>query len=382
MKTCKIGIWNDTVPGIYYDNDGICNYYHLHKNLCETFKRGEEGKADWQEFVKNMKEKKGNSKYHCIVGVSGGVDSSYLMHILVNEYGLNPLAVNLDNGWNSEIAVNNIRKITRKLNIDLETYVVDYEEMKGIMRAYIKSCLPWIDIPTDVAIKSSLYKVSAKEGIKFIIRGNDFRSEGKQPREWTYSDHKQLSFIIKKFSNVKVKTFPTLSFIDIIFNSFVRNIKELKPFYYLDYNKQEAKKLLISQYEWQDYGGHHHENLFTKFAMAYWLPKKFGIDKRIINLSAQVASGMISRDEALNEIAKDFDTPEKLNELRTYFLKKLDFSDEEFEIIMKQPNKFYYDYPNLFSTIEKIYPFFKPFQKLLFKQVPMSFVEIENRKKL
>jgi hypothetical protein len=162
----------------------------------------------------------------------------------------------------------------------------------------------------------------------------------------------------------------------------VRNIKELKPFYYLDYNKQEAKKLLISQYEWQDYGGHHHENLFTKFAMAYWLPKKFGIDKRIINLSAQVASGVISRNDALSEIGKDFDTEEKLNELRTYFLKKLDFTDEEFDIIMKQPNKFYYDYPNLFSTIVKIYPLFKPFQKLLFKQVPMSFVEIENRKKL
>lgn len=382
MKICTKGIWNDTVPGITYDNQGISNYYHLQKALENNFPRGEKGQKIWSEFVSEMKEAGKNNRYDCIIGVSGGVDSSYLMHLMKKKYGLRPLAVNLDNGWSSDIAVQNIRKITQQLDIDLETYVINYEEIKDLLKSYVRASIAWIDIPTDRAIKGALYKVASRENIKFIIRGNDFRSEGKQPREWTTSDHKQLTYIHKKFGNgVKLKTYPPLRNFDLFKYGYVKKIKEIRPFYFLDYKKQEAKSMLIEKYDWQDYGGHHHENIFTKFAMSYWLPKKFGIDKRIINLSAQVVSGAISRDEALNQIKQPFDTDERLEEMKTYVLKKLDITIQEFEEIWKKPNNYYYDFPNNFSFREKIMKYGNPIIKKIYKLRPMSFFEMEMRQK-
>ena len=196
MKYCAKGLWNETIPNINFNSDGVSNFCDLQELMMSQYPRGEKGKADWKKIVNTIKSKRGKSKYDCVVGVSGGVDSSFLLVILKSE-GLNPLAVNLDNGFNSKIAVQNIFKVTKALDIDLETFVVDYEEMKDILRSYMKASLPWIDAPTDLAIKAVMYKVAIKEGIKYIIRGNDFRSEGKQPKEWTYIDNKQLRFIHK-----------------------------------------------------------------------------------------------------------------------------------------------------------------------------------------
>jgi len=377
MKRCSKGIWDETIPGIEFDEYGVSNFCKLQEVMMAQYPRGEKGKKDWASLVEKMKKSKSKSGYHCVVGVSGGVDSSYLM-VLLKEAGLNPLAVNLDNGFNSDIAVQNIYKITKKLHIDLETYVIDYEEIKDLLRAYIRARLPWVDTPTDMAIKAVMYKIAFQENIKFIIRGNDFRSEGKQPKEWTYSDAKQLKYIHKKFGNgIKLKTYPMLSFTKMVYAAFFKKIKDVRPFYYLDYKKQEAKKMLIAEYRWEDYGGHHHENLFTKFAMAYWLPKKFGIDKRLINLSAQILSGAISRDEALKQIQQPFASEKELEELRDYTIKKLKISNDEFNKIWNSENKKTFDYPSNYKLIYGLIDKLKPLVRLVFDYKPMSISEKE-----
>ncbi len=372
MRICAKGIWDETIPGIKFDEEGVSNFCRLQEKMMADYPRGETGAKDWAEIVSKIKAVGKNHRYDCIIGVSGGVDSSYLLH-MAKEYGLRPLAVNLDNGFNSEIAVQNIYKVTSKLNIDLETYVIDYEEIKDLMLSYMKASLPWIDAPTDNAIKAAMYKIAQKEGIKYIIRGNDFRSEGKQPKEWTFSDNKQLKYVHKKFgSGIRLKTYPELPFIKLVYFGLVKKIKDVRPFYYIDYNKQDTKKFLIDTYGWQDYGGHHHENLFTKFAMAYWLPKKFGIDKRKINLSAQVLSGVMTRDEALKAVAQPFDTPENLQNLKTYVIKKLGIDENTFDGIFKSENKFFTDYPSDYRLIFANIKYFKWIITRVYSFKPMS----------
>ena len=371
-KVCKKGIWDETIPGITFDEEGISNYCYLQQKMMADYPKGEKGKKDWEDIIRQIKVSGKNKKYDCIIGVSGGVDSSYLLY-LAKEYGLKPLAVHLDNGFNSEIAVNNIHKITSTLNIDLKTLVVNYEEMKDLLKSYMRASMPWIDFPTDLAIKATMYEIAIKENIHFILRGNDFRSEGKQPTEWTYSDSKQLQYIHKKFgSGIKLKTYPLLSFQKLIYAGLIKKTKDVRPFYYLSYNKENAKNVLIDKFEWKDYGGHHHENVFTKFAMAYWLPMKFGIDKRKINLSAQIISGAIKRDDALKQINLPFDSPEELEKLKEYVLKKLDMKQETFDSILKSQNKNYVDYPSNYKLIYDNIKHFKWFVKRLYSFKPMS----------
>ncbi|MEI8138150.1 MAG: glycosyltransferase, partial [Bacteroidota bacterium] len=216
-KICEKGIWDETIPEIRFDAEGVSNYCRLQEKMMKDHPRGEVGRRSWEDFVIKIKQAGKKNTYDCIIGVSGGVDSSYLLHIC-KDYGLRPLAVHLDNGFNSEIAVNNIHKVISALNIDLKTHVINYEEIKDLFRSYMKASLPWIDAPTDLAIKATMYKIAHQEGIKYIIRGNDFRSEGKQPTEWTYSDSRQLKYIHKKFgSGVKLKTYPLQSFFKMVY---------------------------------------------------------------------------------------------------------------------------------------------------------------------
>lgn len=380
-KICTLGVWDETVPGIAFDDKGVCNYAKIQLKLMEIYPRGQKGQADWEHIVELVKKKGRNKKYNCIVGVSGGVDSSYLLFLLKKKYGLRPLAVTLDNGWSSEIAVKNIKLMTDALSIDLETYVIDYEEIKDLLRSYMYSSLPWIDTPTDTAIKAVMYKIALRENIKFIFRGNDFRTEGKQPREWTYSDGKQLKYVHRSFGHLRrLKTFPYLPFWKIIYAGFIRHVKDYRPYYYLDYSKADAKTFLEKEYGWRYYGGHHHENLFTKFAMSVWLPDKFAIDKRIINLSAQILSNEIAREKALQELYVPALNIEQKNELIKYVLKKLDFSEAEFDSIMSAKNMSYHDYPNYEKLLFFVLKFLSPLIKLVYNQKPMTFIEMEMNK--
>ena len=372
MRICTKGVWDETIPGISFDEKGVSNYCTLQETMMADYPRGEKGLADWNALVSAMKKAGQNNRYDCVVGVSGGVDSSFLLHTAIQQ-GLRPLAVNLDNGFNSEIAVQNIYKVTSKLGIDLETYVINYEEIQDLLRAYMKAGMPWIDTPTDLAIKATMYKVAQAEGIRYILRGNDFRSEGKQPKEWTYADARQLRHIHRRFgSGVRLKTYPMLTLPRMAWAGLLKGIKDVRPYYYLDYRKQDAKRLMIDLYDWQDYGGHHHENLFTKFAMAYWLPRKFGIDKRKINLSAQVLSGAITRNEALVQLQQPFATERELTETRAYVQKKLALSEAEFQQIWTGLAHSTFDYPSNYSLQLTLAGILQPILRRLYAFTPMT----------
>ncbi|MCG8552805.1 MAG: N-acetyl sugar amidotransferase [Desulfobacterales bacterium] len=367
---CSKGIWDTSIPGITFDGDGVSNYCRFQELMMDTYPRGDKGRADWEALVARMKVKGRGRSYDCIVGVSGGVDSSYLL-VLMKKYGLRPLAVNLDNGFNSKIAVQNLYKVTKALDIDLETYVIDYEEVTDLLYAYMRAGIPWIDSPTDGAIKAVMYKIALKENVKFIVRGNDFRSEGKQPKEWTSGA--DVIHIHKKFGRgVCLKTYPKLSIPKIIYAGVFRRIRDIRPYYYLSYKKQDARKMLQEQFGWQDYGGHHHENLFTKFVMSYWLPRKFGIDKRRINLSAQVLSGAMTRDSALTQVEKPFGVEEEIAALKNYVLKKLDINEDEFKEIWDAPNKKAADFPANDRYIYGAIKYAKPLIDQIYAFVPMS----------
>lgn len=378
MDICTRGIWNSSVPGITFNKKGVSNYAVMFDRLCEAYPRGEKGQSEWTAIVDKIKREGINKQYDCIIGVSGGTDSCYLLY-LAKEYGLHPLAVNLDNGWNSDIAVRNIKKLTQKLNIDLETYVINYEEVKYVLRAYLKASLPWVDSPTDLAIKAVLYKIARREKINYILNGSDFRSEGKQPTEWTYSDAKQMLYLVRKFENRKLHSFPYYTLISLFFNGYILKIKMYRPYYYLDYQKKNAQKFLTDNFGWEYYGGHHHENLFTKFTIAYWLPQKFGIDKRIITLSAQILSGEISRDEALSLIKDDLYTSDQLKIDKEFVLKKLDLTSDEFDKFWNAPNKYYFDYPSYMPLIKKYHKLFSNLISKVLPFKPSMLFESENR---
>ncbi|HOV83193.1 MAG TPA: N-acetyl sugar amidotransferase [Paludibacteraceae bacterium] len=359
-EVCRIGVFDQSIPDIQFDATGKSNYAYLFDALVEAYPRGEKGQKDWKKFLGDIKKAGKRKRYDCIVGVSGGTDSCYLLH-LASQWGLRVLAVNLDNGFNSDIAVKNIRRMTEQLKIDLETYVIDYNEVRDLIICYMQASLPWIDTPTDLAIKSVLYKIANREGIKYILRGNDFRSEGSQPKDWTYGDGKQLKALHHRYGKVKLKTFPNYTIGHLLYYGFIKKINNLYPYYYIDYNKNKAQQFLKEHYGWEYYGGHHFENIFTRFAMSYWLYEKFGIDKRKITLSAQVMSGEISREKAIAEINSLPYNPDEKDEMINYLCKKLDIFENDFTTWFEQPNKNYRDYPsydNLFSKYHSIYSWF------------------------
>lgn len=349
-RVCSVGVWDESIPDITFDNNGKSSYCSLQEKLISDYPKGAKGREDWLGLVKKIKNSGSNKNYDCIVGVSGGTDSSYLLHIC-KQYGLRVLAVNLDNGWSSDIALKNIKNVTAKLDYDLVTYVIDYEEVKAVLRAYLRASLPWVDSPTDMAIMASLYLIAKKEKIKYVLNGSDFRTEGKQPFQWTYSDSRQFFYLIKKFEKIHIRSFPVLSYTRIGLLSIIKGIKVVRPYYFLDYSKTKAQEELIRIYNWEYYGGHHHENIFTKFIITYWMYEKFGIDKRKITFSAQIMNGDMTRDEAITRLAIPPYDPGQIQNQIDYVCKKLDISESEFNRFFDQPNKYYYDYPNSHNLI-------------------------------
>jgi hypothetical protein len=226
---------------------------------------------------------------------------------------------------------------------------------------------------------SVLYEVAKRERVKYILTGNDFRSEGKQPTEWTYTDKKQIINVHKKFGNLNLKTFPLISFSRLLYLGYVQNIKTVAPFNFIGYQKRDAQKVLKELYGWEYYGGHHHENLFTKFTISYWLPEKFQIDKRIITLSAQIVSGEISRNDALEIITMPSYDSTKILEEKKYIIKKLGFSEEEFQSIWNNPNRSFLEYPSNYSTIKRFAKIIIPVVSLILPQKPKIFYELEGR---
>lgn len=379
-KICQRGVWDESIPDIKFDDAGISSYAKIFQKMLCDFPLGEEGHKNWMDFVNRMKSYGKGKNYDCIVGVSGGTDSSYLLH-LAAKYKLRVLAVYLDNGWGSNIAVGNIKKMIQALKFDLETYVINYKEVIDVFKSYLLAGLPWVDGPTDLAIKAVLYKIAKREGIKFVLIGHDFRSEGFQPNEWTYTDAKQLKYVTYKFSKRRLKTFPYLTIWNFGYLAFFKKIKLIRPFFYLQYSKKEAKELLSKEYGWEDYGGHHYENLFTKFIISYWLPKKFGIDKRKITYSAQILSGEVSREFAIEELAKETISPENIEKDLIYVSKKLGIDKKILEDLLNDQGNSFKDYPSYFPIINKLKKIIFPLMKYFLPNKPLMFYQMENNEK-
>lgn len=337
-----------TVEDIVFDNDGICNY-------CKDYEKRVENEAIVNkkqallQLVNRIKEEGKSKEYDCVIGVSGGVDSSYVAH-LVKDFGLRPIAIHLDNGWNSELAVSNIEKLLNQLDIDLVTHVIDWQEFKDLQRAFIKSSIKNLEIPTDHAIGAILFKIANKYGIKYIINGSNLVTEGILPVEGfgRNIDYRLLKSIHKKFGTQKLKTYPRMSLKKWVYNIFIKKIKYIPILNYVDYIKEDAIVALEDKYGWKRYGGKHFESIFTRFYQGFMLPKKYNFDKRIAHLSTMIMSGQISRQEALEELEMSpyGNNLNLLEEDKEYVLKKLGITRNEFENILKESPKRPEDYPS------------------------------------
>jgi N-acetyl sugar amidotransferase len=365
---CSRCIYDERVPSISFDENGVCNYCAMVDNLKGQYATGTPaGEAKLAEIVEQIKRDGKGKKYDCVVGVSGGTDSSYMLYKAV-EWGLRPLAVHYDNTWNSAISTENIRKVLKKLNVDLFTYVVDNKEIDDMFKSFFLAGVPEIDAPTDLALAEVLYRAASKYGVKYILEGHSFLTEGISPLGNIYVDGKYISSVHKQFGSMPMKTYPLMHFAAFMKWILFKRIKKIRPFWYMAYSKEDARAFLEKDCDWQYYGGHHLENRMTAFNHSYYLPVKFGVDLRNLSLAAAARRGQITREEALHRYAEP---PHMEDELLEYFKKRLNLTDENFENIMSGPIKSFRDYPTYKSLFEKLRPFFYVMAKM--NLVPMSF---------
>lgn len=348
-QICKRCIMDTSDPEITFDEKGFCNHCLFYEKVIKNHLRdNEEGQKELDAFIKKVKEEGKNKEYDCIIGVSGGVDSSMTAY-LVKKMGLRSLAIHLDNGWDAELAVSNIEKLLKKLGIPLYTVVLDWEEFKDLQLSFLRSSVANCEIPTDHAINAVLCKMALEKKIRYIIKGGNIATESILPFSWGYNarDLKHLFAIHKRFGKSKLKTFPTFSPWRLAWHLLRKNIIYFSILNYVNYNKKEAKTFLEQEFGWRDYGGKHYESIFTRFFQGYYLPKKFGFDKRRAHLSSLIVNSQMTRDEALKEMEKHPYPDERLvEEDREYVTKKFGISEQEFEKIMASPPKSYKDYPN------------------------------------
>ena len=333
---------------IEFDDNGICNYCYEYEFKSKTrLVHSDKREFELKNLVKKIKLSRYKNEYDCIIGVSGGVDSTYTAY-LTKKLGLRPLAVHFDNGWNSELAVHNIEKTLNILKIDLHTFVIDWEEFKELQISFLKSSTPDGEIPTDHAILATLYKIASQYNIKYIISGNNFKNEGVMPRLWAYGhiDWKYIKSVHSLYSPKRLKTYPYFNLSKFIFYTFFRGIKMVSILNYIDYDKDDAMETLTRKLHWEYYGGKHYESNYTKNYQGVILPKKFNIDKRKLHLSALILSKQLSRKDALRNLENLKYPIDQLKFDTEYVIKKLGLDKNEFDKIMSENPKTFLEYPN------------------------------------
>lgn len=351
MKICSRCVLDTTVPRIHFDPAGICQFCRIHDELEKEFPLNQTSEEKFKQLIDRVKQEGRGRPYDIIVGVSGGRDSTYALYVAV-QLGLRPLAVHFDNGWNSEIAVSNIKNATTKLDVDLHTFVIDWEEFKDLQIAFLKASVPDAEIPTDVAIHGLLHKVAAQEGIKYLVFAHSFRTEGVAPLEWTYMDGRYIQSIQRRFGTKKLIHYPNVTLRDLFYYKVVKQIKVIPLLVYVPYDQKQVEDILEKKLGWKYYGGHHHESYYTHFFQSYYLPHKFNIDKRKIEYSALIRSGQMKRQAALDEIVQECYPYEP--QLVDYTLSKLGLSRQEFEGILKADRKSFHDYPTYYPMIHRM----------------------------
>lgn len=368
VQICSRCIYDERVSAITFDDNGVCCYCEQIDSLKEIYGTAEKkGKKEFESIVSDIKKAGKGKKYDCIVGVSGGVDSSYMLY-LAKKWGLRPLAVHYDNTWNSAIATQNIRKVLTALDVDLYTHVVDNKESDDIFKSFFLAGVPEIEAATDLALAEVMYRAAYKNGVKYVLEGHSFSTEGITPVGKNYFDGKYIKSIHQAYGKLPIKSYPLMTFSRFLWWTAVARIKKIRPFWYIDYSKEEAREFLEKRYDWQYYGGHHLENRMTAFFHGIYAPLKFSSDFRNNTLSALVRTGKMKREEAWSQYNNP---PEVERELLAYFKKRLKVSDTEYEAIMADTPRSWHEFPTYKKRFERLRPLFYFLAKS--NLVPMSF---------
>jgi N-acetyl sugar amidotransferase len=333
-------------PEIRFDAAGVCNHcLRFDRVVASHVFAGERGRTALEGIVARIREAGKNKPYDCVLGISGGVDSTYTAYH-ARQLGLRPLAVHLDNGWDTEIAVRNIERALKRLEIDLHTHVIDWDEFRDLQVAFLKASTPDSEIPTDHAIFALLHQTASRMGVRYIITGGNIRTETHFPRAWSqgHGDWKYIREVHRRFGSGSIKTFPFTSWLAMQLDA--RRHEQVDILNYLDYGRGKAVAVLQRELGWEDYGGKHHESVYTRFFQGYILPRKFRFDKRRAHYSSMLCSGEITREEALRRLEEEpYPLKQQLQD-RVYVIKKLGLSEAEFDEIMATPLRSFWDYPS------------------------------------
>lgn len=341
-------------PSISFNAEGVCSHCQRYDRLlsARVLPPDDRGRA-LERLVEKIKLAGRGREYDCVIGVSGGADSTYVAY-LVKKWGLRPLAVHVDNGWDSELAVKNIEVTLKKCAIDLHTHVLDWEEFRELQVSFLLASTPDGEIPTDHAIFAALWSVANERGIRFILSGMNFATESFSLPSWSYghSDWRYIRGVHSRFSRGTLRSYPRFSLLRLLYLNVVRRIRTVSVLNYIDYRREEAIALLERELGWRNYGGKHHESIYTRFYQGYVLPKKFGVDKRYGHLSDLVKAGQLTRAEALAEVEHPTYDPELQLQDLDYVCKKLRLTANEFAAIMGASTRTFRSYANSYVAVE------------------------------
>jgi len=361
-QVCTRCVMDTSDAEIVFDDQGVCNHcHHFDTRIKPRWHPNEKGRAILEGLLEEVRQAGKNQEYDSILGLSGGIDSSYLA-LKVKEFGLRPLVMHVDAGWNSELAVSNIEKIVKHCGFELHTHVMDWEEMRDLQLAYLRSGVANQDVPQDHAFFASIYHFAMQNRINTVLSGGNIATESTFPDSWHASamDAINLKAIHRKFGTIPLRHFKTISFTQYyVWYPFVKKMKVLRPLDYMPYSKEAAVEEL-QRVGWRAYGRKHGESLFTKFFQNHYLPARFGYDKRRPHLSSMILSGGISREEAVVMLEEPLYTPAELETDLTYFCKKVGISREEFNSILAKPHRHYTEFPNW----DRRYRFLKSLQQI------------------
>ena len=359
-QLCVRCVMDTTDSMITFDDNGVCSHCRaFEETAARSWFPNDSGAQMIAYYVDQMKAAGQGKDYDCVLGISGGIDSAFLAYQM-HRLGLRPLVIHVDTGWNSELAVKNIENLVRKLGFDLHTQVINWEEMKDLQVAFLRAGVANQDTPQDHAIFASLYRLTIQTGIRYIIQGYNFATELTLPRIWGHDalDSRQLRAIHHRFGKRQLTSFPVLSYGEYAACRFGfpanNDYISISPLNYMHYDKQEALTILHDELGFRDYGAKHHELRFTKFFQGYYLPTKFGYDKRTAHLSSLIMSGQMTRSEALEKLRELPYDENAIADDTSYFCKKLGLTEAEFTTILKAPNRSFMDYPNWYDANQKL----------------------------
>lgn len=349
-QICTNCVMDTSDPQIRFDEKGLCDFCNNYYNtILPSWHTGEQGWKELTKIADKIRVDTKGKKYNCLIGLSGGTDSSYLTYIVKEKLHLNPLLLVIDTGWNLKVADSNVENLVKKLDLDVETITVNWEEMKDLQLSFFRAAVPYQDTPQDTAIFSALYNYAAQNGFKYVMTGGNHSTECvKPPQEWTYyNDVKMLKDIHKRFGKGSLKEFPLCSMFKYrVIYRYLKGIKVVKPLNYVKYDKEEATKLLEVKFGWETYANKHFEDRFTRFYEGWWLPRKFGYDKRRCYDSSLILTGQMTRDEALEDLKRQPYDEETAMEDKRYICKRLEITEQQLDEFFKLPNKTFRDYKN------------------------------------